>query len=296
MSPEPERISDPTGHSRVRSDPATSVSGESGFESAEENPRYQTGQEDNPSTGEETKWPVEEQPYQESETDLDPLALSTIIRGELWTEPRPPNSPIENLFSQILEFRSHQNPPAQTNIMAATVTNGTKEIALNKPDAYDGNRENFKKFLQDVEIYMDVNHEVYRNDLIKIAFVLLFMNSGPAATWKYQFVEEKNKLPPPTNPNDKLRQYANFQKDLVTAFSMFDSVGDALDTLRGLRMKIGGSIDKHLAQFKLLAAATEIDMGHALTIELFKETLTPVLRNKLMNQEMPLNNIDDWFT
>ena len=77
---------------------------------------------------------------------------------------------------------------------------------------------------------------------------------------------------------------------------MFDSVGNALDTLRGLRIKIGGSINEHLAQFKLLAAAAEIDMGHALTIELFKETLTPALRNKLMNQGMPLNNIDDWFT
>ena len=76
---------------------------------------------------------------------------------------------------------------------------------------------------------------------------------------------------------------------------MFDSVGDALDTLRGLRMKIGGSINEHLAQFKLLAAAAEIDMGHALTIELFKETLTPALRNKLMNQETPLDTIDDWF-
>ena len=127
----------------------------------------------------------------ESETDLDPLASSTIIQGELWTEPRPPNSPIDNL-SQLLEFQSQQNPPTQTNIMATPATNRTKEIALNKPDAYDGNRENFKKFLQDVEIYMDINHEVYKNDLIKIAFVLSFMNSGPAATWKYQFVEEKN--------------------------------------------------------------------------------------------------------
>ena len=100
---EPE-TSDPTRHSEQRSDPATSVSGESGFESAEEKPRYRTRQEDNPSTGEETERPVEEKPYQETETDLDPLASSTIVEGELWTEPRPPNSPIENLFSQILEF------------------------------------------------------------------------------------------------------------------------------------------------------------------------------------------------
>ena len=149
--------SDPTGHSRLRTDPATSVSGESDFESAEENPYYRTGQEENPSTREETKQPVEENPYlEESETNLNPLASSIIIRGELWTELRPPNSPIENLFSQILEFWSSQNPTPHTNIMATPVTNGTKEITLNKPDAYDGNRENFKKFLQDIEIYMDV--------------------------------------------------------------------------------------------------------------------------------------------
>ena len=43
---------------------------------------------------------------------------------------------------------------------------------------------------------MDVNHEMYRTDLIKIAFMLSFMNSGPAATWKYQFVDEKMKLLP----------------------------------------------------------------------------------------------------
>ena len=77
---------------------------------------------------------------------------------------------------------------------------------------------------------MDINHEIYKNDLVKIAFVLSFMSSGPAATWTYQFVEEKMKLPPPTKPNNKLGQYANFRKDLVDAFSMFDPVGDALNT------------------------------------------------------------------
>ena len=104
------------------------------------------------------------------------------------------------------------------------------------------------------------------------------------------------KLPPPANPNDKLRQYANFKKDLVDAFSMFDSVGDALDELRALRMKIGSSINEHIARFKLLAAAAEIDLNHALTIELFKETLIPALGTRMMNLEMPLKTLDDWYT
>ena len=132
--------------------------------------------------------------------------------------------------------------------------------------------------------------------MIKIAFVLSFMNSGPAATWKYQFIDKELKLPPPANPNNKLRQYANFRKDLVNAFSMFDSVGDALDKLQALRMKMGSSINKHIARFKLLAAAAEIDPKHALTIKLFKETLIPVLRTRMMNLKMPLKTLDNWYT
>ena len=156
--------------------------------------------------------------------------------------------------------------------------------------------EKFKEFFQSVEVYMDVNHEVYRSDLIKIAFVLSFMNSRPATTWKYQCIDEKLKLPLPTNPNHKLRQYANFRKDLVSAFAMFDSVGDALDELRALRMKMGSSIDEHIARVKLVAAAAEIDPNHALTIELFKETLIPVLRTWMMTLETPLKTLDDWYT
>ena len=65
--------------------------------------------------------------------------------------------------------------------MAAPVSNRAKEIALNKPDLFNGDREKFKEFLQSVEVYMDINHKVYQSDLIIIAFILLFMNSGPAA-------------------------------------------------------------------------------------------------------------------
>jgi Domain of unknown function (DUF4939) len=72
----------------------------------------------------------------------------------------------------------------------AQSTNGPKELNLNKPETFDGNRNNFKDFLQTVEVYMDVNHETYNNDLRKIAFVLSFMTAGAASTWKAQFIDE----------------------------------------------------------------------------------------------------------
>ena len=180
--PEPEQTSDPRGHSALKYDPATSVSGESIFESAEEEPRHleQTGQDESSSPKEQT---IEEEPYQETETKLDPLAFSTIIRGELWTEPRPLNSPIKNLFSQLLHFQQmNQNHITTTTTMATPISNRAKQIALNKPNSFNGDRKKFKEFLQSVEVYMDMNHKVYRTDLIKIAFVLSFMNSRPTSS------------------------------------------------------------------------------------------------------------------
>jgi hypothetical protein len=51
---------------------------------------------------------------------------------------------------------------------------------------------------------MDVNHETYNNNLRKIAFVMSFMATGSAATWKAQFIEEAYARPAPTNPKDRL--------------------------------------------------------------------------------------------
>jgi hypothetical protein len=64
----------------------------------------------------------------------------------------------------------------------AQPVNRTKELNLNKPEAFNGNQDSFKKFLQNVEVYMDINHEMYNNDLRKIAFVLSFMATRSAAT------------------------------------------------------------------------------------------------------------------
>jgi Ty3 transposon capsid-like protein len=177
----------------------------------------------------------------------------------------------------------------------AQPANGPKELNLNKPKAFNGNQDGFKEFLQNIEVYMDVNHETYNNDLRKIVFVLSFMTTGSAATWKAQFIEEAYTKPAPANPNDRLDTYTKFRKDLIEAFSMFDSVGDALDKLRSLRKKKTELIDEHIAKFRMLAAELKIDTTNPLSIELFKETLPWALTLQLMKLETPLKTIDNWY-
>jgi hypothetical protein len=141
---------------------------------------------------------------------------------------------------------------------------------------------------------MDVNHETYNNNLTKIAFVLLFMTAGAAAPWKAQFIDDAYAKPITANPNDRLGTYTQFRKDLTEAFSMFDSVGDALDELRSLKKKTE-SIDEHIVKFKMLAAKSKIDTTNPLSIELFKETLPWALTLKLMKLETPLKTINNWY-
>jgi hypothetical protein len=167
----------------------------------------------------------------------------------------------------------------------AQLTNRTKELNLNKPEAFNGNQNKFKDFLQNFEVYMDVNHETYNSDLRKIAFILSFMTARATSTWKAQFIDEAYAKPTPTNPNDQLGTYVQFRKNLTEAFSMFDSVGDALDELRSLRKKKTESIDEHIAKFKILATESKIDTTNPLTIKLFKETLPWGLTLQLMKLE-----------
>jgi Zinc knuckle len=110
-----------------------------------------------------------------------------------------------------------------------------------------------------------------------------------------QFIEEAYTKPAPANPNARLGMYTQFRKDLMEAFSMFDTVGNALDELRSLRKKKNESIDKHIAKFKMLTAELKIDTTNPLSIELFKETLPWALTLQLMRLETPLKTIDNWY-
>jgi hypothetical protein len=290
--------------------PEPLTSGDSDFESAKWSPALKLiGWRENSSPqttglGESSHPPIEELveggprylpaksteggPQFKTKPDFEPLAESSY-----WTEPQPkwpPYSPIKNLFANVLNL--NRTLSINTITMAQPVT-GLKELNLNKPEVFNGNQDGFKEFLQSVEVYMDVNHETYNNNLRKIAFVLSFMTTGAAATWKAQFIDDAYTKPIPANPNNRLGTYTQFRKDLMEVFSMFDSVGDALDELWSLRKK--KIIDEHIAKFKMLAPESKIDTTNPLTIELFKETLPWALTVQLMKSETPLKTINDWY-
>ena len=70
------------------------------------------------------------------------------------------------------------------------------EIKLNQPKPFTGKREDLKKFLQDMNLYLMVNSNVYNTDIKKIVFALSFMNEGDMALWKEQLLEDAMAISP----------------------------------------------------------------------------------------------------
>jgi len=251
-------------------------------------------------------------------TNLDPNRIyQPIPRGpnpfDTTNPPRPPPQTGENGLTEqqiayqrdlenflkyqqdeIAEMKAQLNQigtksRAPTPIYAPQSQNG-KELAINKPKAFDGDRSKFKQFMQSMDLYLTTNKHIYQNDDQKIAFVLSYMTEKEAAAWKEQIINQY------THGNYlALPSWIHFKVILNDSFEPKDRHGDALHKLR--QMKQGNkTAEEHVTSFKLLlheaglVTAPEHDK-----IERFSETLSDALALRILNSENPPNTIQGWY-
>ncbi|KAF8219616.1 hypothetical protein L208DRAFT_1338932, partial [Tricholoma matsutake] len=55
---------------------------------------------------------------------------------------------------------------------------------------FSGDRTKTAKFLQEIDLYLRINDQVYDTNDKKIIFTLSFMNGGTAAAWAQAFVNQ----------------------------------------------------------------------------------------------------------
>ena len=67
-------------------------------------------------------------------------------------------------------------------------TTQKKEYNINRPTPFTGDRTKIKNFVQECDVYLNINQGTYDNDVAKIAFVLSFIMAGEAQKWKEQFI------------------------------------------------------------------------------------------------------------
>ena len=66
----------------------------------------------------------------------------------------------------------------------------TKEVGISKPSPFNGDQRRVKEFIQECNVYLNINENVYKTDKLKVAFVLSLMNEKEAQQWKAHFINK----------------------------------------------------------------------------------------------------------
>lgn len=178
--------------------------------------------------------------------------------------------------------------------MTATSVTNVKEIGINKPTPFTGDRKKIGTFIQESKVYLTINKNVYNNDETKIAFMLSYMTDKEALQWKELYIEQL------TNANGDItfptfKQFIDILKD---AFKAADRTGDAMNQLNNLKQ--GNRTAEELAtEFRLLTGQAGLDAtSHSDNIHLiglFRNALRPQLSRRILFGEVVPKTIEEWI-
>jgi hypothetical protein len=166
------------------------------------------------------------------------------------------------------------------------MTTTAKEVKLRTPTDFHGARELTTKFLQEVEMYMRANTEIYNTEEKKVLFVLSFMNGGVAGSWKQGKTAAYLKV-------GNFGTFDEFKQAVQTVFTPIDDKGVAKTELRTLRQG-DKRIEEYITQFTIIAARTGLTEDSAL-IKYFIDRLYLKLMERVYTMEKPPSTLEDWM-
>ena len=159
--------------------------------------------------------------------------------AESLTEEQSPKIELINIDLPSPSTATHLNPifpptpitmttPAGT-AAAAALTGSPKELRVNTPTPFEGDRSKLRTFLLNCKLYLVINREIYNHDDKKITFVLSYLTEGDASMWKNQWLQLKR-----TGATITLGTYAAFYADLTDAFKEEEQVQNTLYKIHNL--------------------------------------------------------------
>jgi hypothetical protein len=169
-----------------------------------------------------------------------------------------------------------------------------KEISLNKPTNFDGDRTKVKVFLQECLAYLDINDEIYTTDKVRIAFILSYFTDGEARRWKETYTD---KIRDPITKRLNYPTFATFINDVEKAFRSADRVQEAINKLEILKQGKKTAEElvtefRHLASMAELEQTTRSDNIHL--IGLFRKALNPQLSRRILFGDAVPKTFEEW--
>ena len=188
------------------------------------------------------------------------------------------------------------NPEIDTTIVNESEQefSSTKEVGISKPSSFNGDQRRVKEFIQECNVYLNINENIYKTDKLKVAFVLSLMNEKEACQWKAHFI---NKI---TRPDMKL-DFPKFKDFLILIQHVFkpaDQAGEAMNKLELLRQG-NRAVEEMITEFRLLCAEAELEeqlvSDNQHLIKLFTNCLNAQLKKRILFREVVPKTISGWI-
>src|SRR6266511_1603850 len=218
---------------------------------------------------------VIEQPPPEPYLTFPPSAfLPPLVLPPVQSTPPPPPPP---------------PPPAQ--VMAAQPAPAPKELSLQRPDSFTGDRTKLRKFILKNQIYLSTNAAVYDTEFKKISFTASLLKDA-AEEWLTMWIEEKETYGLAQNPQQTIKQvmettgWLQFITDLKNTFKEIQAQDISLDKLEHLRQGRYTTED-FMIKFKNLAGQSGLTDDQQ-KIQLYQKGLDPrVLQDVMKIRPLP---------
>ena len=141
-------------------------------------------------------------------------------------------------------------------VISTTTTTENKK-KLKTPTPFSGKRDDLRKFLQEIKLYLLGNEQHYTTEQDKVLFVLSYMNEGDANSWKEEFVETAEQRAAQAKTNLDLGNYDDLITEITKDFSPYDAQKDAIFAMKEMQM-VNTPIEEHVAKFKMLVTRSKL--------------------------------------
>jgi uncharacterized protein DUF4939 len=171
----------------------------------------------------------------------------------------------------------------------------TKEIGIQKPANFDGDRKKMQSFVLQCKAYLTINGHIYQTDASKIAFILSFLNEKEAEVWRENYflsiLQDDESLKFPT--------FKEFMKKFEEGFKPVNRNKDAIHKINILRQG-KKTAEEIITEFRLLSNQAGYTVSspadHLHLIDRLQSVLNPSLvRRILLSPDVP-TTIDEWAT
>ena len=168
----------------------------------------------------------------------------------------------------------------------ATVPLKPQELKLGQPSAFNGDPKKARAWINNTQLYLLVNKDVYNHDDKKIAFTLFFTKEGLAGLTKTETAFTSN---PPG-----FRTWADFLKKFNDPFILENTKEQAIAWLSTTKVNDKINLLEYIPKFKNNATLSGITTQNVL-INFFYRGIPTQLMKRIYSMDTVPNTVEKWY-